>query len=95
MTDTPLAAYVRIADDLAARIAADQFPAGRLPGERVLARDYGVAYLTLRRATRILRERGLITTSQGRASYIPAPPGPAADPAFGPTAAYVAASMAR
>jgi DNA-binding GntR family transcriptional regulator len=76
MTDTPPAAYARIADDLAARIADGQFPAGRLPGERTLARDYGVAYLTLRAATRRLRERGLITTRQGRASYITAPPGP-------------------
>ena len=76
MTDTPPTAYARIADDLATRIADGQFPSGQLPGERALAREYGVAYLTLRAATRRLRERGLITTRQGHASYIAAPPGP-------------------
>jgi DNA-binding GntR family transcriptional regulator len=76
MTDTPPAAYARIADDLAARITAGHFPAGRLPGERPLAREYAVAYLTLRHATAILRQRGLITTRQGQASRILPPPGP-------------------
>jgi GntR family transcriptional regulator len=76
MTDAPPAAYARIADDLAARITSGEFPAGRLPGERPLAREYGVAYLTLRRATALLRERGMIATRQGQASHILTPPGP-------------------
>jgi DNA-binding GntR family transcriptional regulator len=74
MTDTPPAVWPRIAADLAARIGAGQFCGGQLPGERVLAREYGVAYLTMRRVTRELRERGLITTSQGRPSRILPPP---------------------
>jgi GntR family transcriptional regulator len=69
--------YVQIADDLAARIQAGEFPHGRLPGERKLAAQYRVSYLTLRKATGLLRQRGLITTSHGRSTYA-TPPGPPA-----------------
>jgi GntR family transcriptional regulator len=75
-TNSPDFPYVRIANDLAARIGAGEFP-GHLPGERKLAQEYGVAYLTLRHAIAVLRERRLIATSQGRPSSIPQPaPGP-------------------
>jgi GntR family transcriptional regulator len=76
-TNSPDFAYVRIANDLAARIGAGEFP-GHLPGERKLAQEYGVAYLTLRHAMGLLRERRLIATSQGRPSHI-TPPGPGTD----------------
>jgi DNA-binding GntR family transcriptional regulator len=72
----PVPVYAQIADDLADRISADEFP-GRLPGERTLAAEYRVAYLTLRHAMDLLRQRGLIITSHGRASRI-TPPGPRA-----------------
>jgi DNA-binding GntR family transcriptional regulator len=83
-TNSPDFAYVRIANDLAARIGAGEFP-GHLPGERKLAQEYGVAYLTLRHAMTLLRERRLIATSHGRPSSIAqsgrgpdgAPPAPA------------------
>ena len=76
-TDSPNFAYVRIANDLAVRIGAGEF-SGHLPGERKLAQEYGVAYLTLRHAMLLLRERRLITTSQGRPSSI-TPPDPGSD----------------
>jgi GntR family transcriptional regulator len=70
----PLYLYEQIADDLAARIRAGEFPHGRLPGERVLAAEYDVAYLTIRHATRLLRDRGQITISHGRPSRALPPP---------------------
>jgi DNA-binding GntR family transcriptional regulator len=50
----PEPVYVRIADDLAGRISASEF-LGRLPGERPLAAEYRVAYLTLSHAMNFLR----------------------------------------
>ncbi len=35
-----------------------------------MAADYGVAYDTIRRATALLRERGLIMTIIGRGTYV-------------------------
>ena len=45
-------------------------PGSRLPPERELARDCGVAYDTVRRAAALLRERGLIVTVHGRGTYV-------------------------
>ena len=45
-------AYLRVADDIAARIASGELaPGTRLRAERDLASHYGVAYGTIRRAT--------------------------------------------
>lgn len=61
--------YLWIADSIAARIATGRYPA-KLPSERDLAREYEVSYLTLRHATRVLRERGLIINIHGKGTYI-------------------------
>jgi DNA-binding GntR family transcriptional regulator len=46
----PAYVYVRMADHIAARIAAGDLPPGsRLPGERDLAEEYGIALGTVRR----------------------------------------------
>jgi GntR family transcriptional regulator len=37
-----------------------------------MATEYGVAYDTIRRATAVLRERGLITTIVGRGTFVTA-----------------------
>ena len=60
--------YVQVANAIAARIEDGRF-SGRLPSERDLARDFGVAYQTLRHAMKLLRERGLIITRQGRGTF--------------------------
>jgi DNA-binding GntR family transcriptional regulator len=52
-------AYVQVADDLARRIRAGAF-AGNLPGERALAEEYEVAYMTVRHAMAVLRDRGVL-----------------------------------
>jgi DNA-binding GntR family transcriptional regulator len=64
-------AYMRVADDIAARIASGELAKGaRLRSERDLAEHYGVAYGTVRHAMEVLRERGLITTIHGRGTFV-------------------------
>lgn len=63
--------YVQLAEHIAARIrAGDLKPGQRLPPERELAAEYGVAYHTVRGAMRVLREQGLIVSIQGRGTYV-------------------------
>ena len=63
--------YVRVADDIAARIASGELaPGTRLRAERDLATHYGVAYGTIRRAMQLLRERELIVTIHGRGTFV-------------------------
>jgi GntR family transcriptional regulator len=64
-------AYMRVANDIAARIASGELDAGaRLRSERGLAEHYEVSYGTVRRAMEVLRERGLITTIHGRGTFV-------------------------
>lgn len=62
-------AYVQVADNIAVRIEAGEIT-HRLPAERALAEEYGVAYQTVRHAMKLLRERGLIVTRQGRGTFV-------------------------
>jgi len=68
----PLAAdfaYVQVADNIQVRIEAGEIT-HRLPSERDLAEEYHVAYQTVRHAMKLLRERGLIITRQGRGTFV-------------------------
>ncbi|MFE3851855.1 GntR family transcriptional regulator [Streptomyces griseorubiginosus] len=66
--------YVAVADHIEARARAGELqPGARLPAERDLAQEYGVAYLTVRRAAQVLRERGLIETVHGRGTFVADP----------------------
>lgn len=70
-TSGPGLVYVQVADHIAARIEAGELaPGSRLPAERDLAAEYGVAYDSVRRATAVLRERGLIVTVHGRGTFV-------------------------
>jgi Transcriptional regulators len=72
----PVYLYVQVADDITAQIADGRLaPGAMLPAERDLARQYGVAYLTARRAVRLLRERGLVVTLPAKGTYVAEPPG--------------------
>lgn len=63
--------YKAVADHLELRIRAGQFkPNMPLPGERALAEQYGVALGTIRNATDLLRERGLVATLPGRGTFV-------------------------
>ncbi|MGW0984255.1 GntR family transcriptional regulator [Streptomyces xiamenensis] len=74
--DPSRAEYVwrQVADHLAGRIASGDLPAGaRLPGERALAEEYGVALGTVRRAVLDLRERGLVQTLPAKGTFVSRP----------------------
>jgi GntR family transcriptional regulator len=69
--DGPTPIYQQVADHIAARIEADELPAGRrLDPERDLAANYGVAFGTVRRAIEELRVRGLVQTVHGRGTFV-------------------------
>ena len=71
----PAYTYVKVADHLAARIAAGQLaPGSRLPAERDLAAEYGVALGTARRAVEELRERGLVVTLPSKGTFVATKP---------------------
>jgi GntR family transcriptional regulator len=67
----PQLAYMRVAEDIAGRIASGELaPGARLRSERDLAEHYGVAFHTIRRAMGVLRERGLIISVHGRGTFV-------------------------
>jgi len=71
----PAYIYMRVADHIAARIAAGDLPPGsRLPGERDLAAEYGVAIGTARRAITELRERDLVVTLPAKGTFVASGP---------------------
>ena len=63
--------YAKVADDLAARIAAGEFrPGSLLPGRGRIAAEYGVAEMTARRAVEELEARGLVQRDAARGALI-------------------------
>jgi GntR family transcriptional regulator len=68
---TPL--YEQAADYVADRIErGDLRPGQKLPAERDLADEWGIAYQTVRRAMRELRERGLVVSRVGKGTFVAA-----------------------
>jgi DNA-binding GntR family transcriptional regulator len=65
------ATYLQVADAIAARIA-DGVYTSKLPTERALAQEFGVAYQTLRHSMDVLRTHALIITRQGRGTFVAA-----------------------
>lgn len=57
--------YLDIADDLRARLSADEFSDGRLPSEADLTNAYGASRVTIRKALEALRVEGLVDAQQG------------------------------
>jgi GntR family transcriptional regulator len=63
--------YVQVADHISGQIASGELaPGAKLPAERDLADQWGVAYQTIRRAMRELRERGLIASVVGKGTFV-------------------------
>ena len=89
----PAYVYMRVADHIAARIAAGDLPAeARLPAERDLAAEYAVAIGTARRAVLELRDRGLVVTLPGKGTYVVSlPKGMSKARSLRPTAGYLRA----
>lgn len=74
MTDRPGRTgpkYRQIADDLRARIASGELkPGDTLPTRPALMKDHGVAANTVERAIEVLRQEGLVESSQGARTYV-------------------------
>ena len=61
--------YRQLATILRAKIASGEL-AGRLPPEKTLMYEYGLAMGTVRKALAVLRDEGLIQTTPGWGSYV-------------------------
>lgn len=82
--------FRRIAALLERRLAAGEFPAGAaLPGEKRLADEFEANHLTVRRALRLLSDRGLVHTVPSRGTY----PGPSPEVSCAPVASSVLVGM--
>lgn len=67
----PQYVYVQVADRIEAEIRSGRLPVGaRLPNERDLGREQGVAPGTARRAVQELRDRGLVTTLPNKGTFV-------------------------
>jgi DNA-binding GntR family transcriptional regulator len=70
------AAYRQLANVLRDRIRSAQLPAGsRMPSEKDLQDEFGLARETIRRALAVLRAEGLVDVRHGHGTYVvEAPP---------------------
>src|SRR6266542_2972788 len=74
-TDDSRPPYLQVAELLQKRIASGQYGLGeRLPTTRELADEFGVAPNTVLSAIRVLREEGLVSSQQGRGTFVRAVP---------------------
>ncbi len=65
------ALHVQVADEMRAKIAKGQWPAGaQIPTETQLREQYGVSKPTVRQAIAALRAEGLLSVQQGRGTYV-------------------------
>ncbi|MEU3732852.1 winged helix-turn-helix domain-containing protein [Streptomyces sp. NPDC033538] len=63
--------YVQVVHHIAEEIRTGRLPVGaRLPAERDLAEQYGVAVNTIRRAVRDLRDQGLVLTVPIKGTFV-------------------------
>ncbi|MFJ7998915.1 GntR family transcriptional regulator [Streptomyces sp. NPDC096310] len=67
--------YMRVADEVAEEIRTGRLSYGaRLPNERDMGAQYGVAPGTVRRAVQELRDRGLVQTLPNKGTFVIAQP---------------------
>ena len=63
--------YIRVYENLKQRLSSGEWSAGqRLPSEWELARQYGVAYMTVRQAVSKLEEEGMLYRVRGRGTFV-------------------------
>jgi DNA-binding GntR family transcriptional regulator len=60
--------YMQVAAIVRARITSGEL-AGRIPSERALAQEYGVALNTARKAVAVLKDEGLVFTRKGWGTF--------------------------
>jgi DNA-binding GntR family transcriptional regulator len=72
MSEEPIGyVYMRVADQVEAEIRSGRLPKGaRLPNEREMGAQYGVAPGTARRAVQALRDRGLVVTLPNKGTFV-------------------------
>ena len=69
--DTGIPLHVQLADVLRQQIILGELaPDQQISSERVLCEKYGVSRITVRHAFGILNQEGLITTVQGKGTYV-------------------------
>ena len=61
--------YRQLAAILRGRIGAGEITA-RLPGEKALQQEFGLALATVRKAVKVLRDDGLVKTVPGWGTYV-------------------------
>jgi DNA-binding GntR family transcriptional regulator len=67
----PRPAYMQIADDLRGQIETGKYhPGDRLPSNRLMSEQYGVAAETIRQALDVLRGEGLVATQSTRGTFV-------------------------
>jgi DNA-binding GntR family transcriptional regulator len=67
----PVPPYRQIADDIRRKIQDGTIPPGRrIPSIVEMEEEYGVARDTLRKATRVLKEEGLVETVVGMGLFV-------------------------
>lgn len=63
--------YLQVADHITEQIRTGRLPVGaRLPAERDMAEEYGVAVNTVRRAISHLRDQGLLITVPVKGTFV-------------------------
>jgi DNA-binding GntR family transcriptional regulator len=67
--DAPDPPWVQLAAILRSRIASGEITS-RLPGERALQQEFGLAPVTIRKAVHQLRDEGLVRTTPGWGTYV-------------------------
>lgn len=66
-------AYAQLANILRRQVASGVFrPGDQLPSEAMLCRDYQVSPMTVRRTINLLADEGVVTTAQGRGTFVKA-----------------------
>jgi DNA-binding LacI/PurR family transcriptional regulator len=78
-TDPPVSKqytkHAEVVADLQERLSKGTYKVGQqLPSEPLLAQEYGVAYMTIRRAITTLVEQGYLYRVRGRGTYVADPP---------------------
>lgn len=64
-------AYLQLSTLLRRKIASGEFlPGERLPSESELRRRYHLSQMTVRKAVNVLQEQGLVSTSQGKGTFV-------------------------
>ncbi len=67
--DQPLPPYRQLAAILRDKITNGEI-ASRLPSEKTLMQDYGLALGTVRKALAVLRDEGVVQTTPGWGTYV-------------------------